>query len=95
LLQTILDGIEDGRTIKSAWETLTTKLALETFYHALQRLRSRLDSIRCMLSSLLPPPSATHTAPLLQTVAHLRNAFPGSACAVAAFQCRLQKAFTG
>jgi len=95
LLQGVLDGVEGGRTIKSAWERLKTKLALETFYHFLQRLRRVHDRVRCLLSSLLPAPSTTHRAAFPQTLAHLRGAFPGSACAVAAFQCRLQKAFSG
>lgn len=95
LLQTTLDGIEKGRTVKAIWETLKTKLALESFYHLLRRLRHGLDRVRCALSGLIPAPHTEHRDPFLQTVAHLRNAFHGQSCPVAAFQCRLQKAFPG
>lgn len=95
LLQDMLDGIENGRTVKSVWETLKTKLALETFYHALQRLRKGMDRLRTALSSLAPPPATEHRLPLLQTITHLRNAFPKQGCPLSAFQCTLQKPFMG
>jgi hypothetical protein len=95
LLRQTLYGIEEGRTVKSVWETFETKLAMETFYHVLQRLRHDLDRLRSKLCSLTSPLPTEHNDPLLQTIAHLRNVFHDRRCAVAAFQCDLQLSFTG
>jgi hypothetical protein len=91
LLWSVLARLLGGLSIRAAWKTAGKPLALETTYHLIQRLRRRLSDLRTALSPLLRPPSGEQRDPLLQTLAHLRAAFPACACPVETFQVRLQR----
>jgi hypothetical protein len=75
-----------GRSIKAASEKLRLPFAVETFYRLGQKLRRGLDRLRTWLCRKEPPPQSLHSDPLLQTVAHLKSAFPASPCPPAEFQ---------
>jgi hypothetical protein len=91
LLWAVLVGLLDRRSIQAAWQTAGRPLTLETTYHLIQRLRRRLSDVRVALARLIPPPAGLVSDPLLQTLEHLRAAFPASPCPVAAFQERVQR----
>jgi len=90
-----LRRLRAGASIKSAWETLRLPLTLDTLYHLVQRLRRNLTAVRSALFRLAPPPLCDVTDPLRQTIAHLRDAFPSSACPVSAFHLRFQRSLMG
>ena len=85
----------DAVSIKAAWEFLRPPLTLDTLYHLLQRLRRRLTVVRPALCRIASPPVCERAAPLLQTIAHLRQVFPSSECAVSAFHLRFQQSLLG
>jgi hypothetical protein len=85
----------NGGSIRSAWMTVKTPLALDSFYHFLQRLRGHLTALRTTLSAVRPPPSSKRSDPLLQTFEHLRIIFPKASCPMEAFQQRFQEPWTG
>ena len=93
LLWAVLERVLDGHSIRAAWAAARVPLALDTTYHLIQRLRRHVSDWRTALSRLIPPPPAGNARdPLLQTIAHLRGAFPACACPVEVFQLRLQRA---
>jgi hypothetical protein len=82
-------------SIKVAWETLCPPLTLDTLYHLVQRLRRRLAAVRPALCRITSPPVCEYASPLLQTIQHLRHAFPSSPCPLCAFQLRFQQPLMG
>jgi hypothetical protein len=84
-----------GLSIRASWQTVTSPLALDSFYHLLQRLRRRLTNLRTTLSAVRRPPDSQQADPLLQTFEHLRLVFPKAACPTEAFQQRFQIPLTG
>jgi len=84
-----------GMSIRAAWQTTNTPLALDSFYHYLQRLRRRLTTLRTLLSTASRPPDSMRWDPLLQTFEHLETVFPKASCPVASFQQRFQTPLTG
>ena len=91
LLWSVLEGLLGRLSIRAAWKSAGKPLALETTYHLIQRLRGHLAGVRTALSRLIPPPASAQRDPLLQTLAHLRAAFPADPCPVETFQQRLQR----
>jgi hypothetical protein len=91
LLWPVLQELLGRISIRAAWKAAGKPLALETTYHLIQRLRRRLSDLRTCLLPLLPPPASDRRDPLLQTLAHLRAAFPACPCPVETFQERLQR----
>ena len=85
-LWTLLCLLLTGVSVRAAYGSLSAPFALDTFYHLLARLRGRLDGLRSLLHRRLPPPDSAQRLPLLQTVEHLRAAFPDASCPLAAFQ---------
>jgi hypothetical protein len=98
MLARLLAGLLNGRSLKSAAESL---FALERFYHLRARLRRRTDALRVLLLRDTGPPECAFAEPFLQTLAHLRVTFlTASPCAdlsgmCAWFQMRFQRAFLG
>jgi len=84
-----------GLSIRASWQTAATPLALDSFYHLIQRLRRRLSVLRTALSGIRRPPKSKHCDPLLQTFEHLRGAFSEEPCPIEAFQQRVQIPWTG
>lgn len=82
-----------GLSIKAAAEKLRLPFVLETFHRLRRRLLRGLDQVRTRLCQELSPPASSQSQPLLQTVEHLRAAFPDSACPPADFQLRFQHPF--
>ena len=80
-----------GASIQSAAQTLGLPFGLETLYHLLQRLRSRLTTLRSALCQEQEAPVSSQTDPLLQTVEHLRRLFARSDCPCAEFQLHFQR----
>jgi len=84
-----------GLSISASWQTITTPLALDSFYHLLQRLRHRITTLRTILSAVSRPPESKRQDPLLQTFEHLKVVFPKVSCPVEAFHQRFQSPLTG
>lgn len=84
-----------GLSLKAAAEKLGLPFALETFYQLRRKLRRGLDRLRTWLCRKQPPPQSGQADPLLQTVAHLKSAFPESPCPPAQFQLHFQSPFLG
>ena len=95
LLWKALKGLLNGFSIKAAWEAADLSMALDSFYHLLQRLRRRLDIVRVTLSALSAPPSSSARNPLVQTLEHLQWVFGSPPCPPEAFQLRLQRPLMG
>lgn len=91
VLWALLERWLEGGSIKAAAEALALPFGLEAIYHLLQRMRSRLTTVRSVLCGQEPPPASSQTDPLLQTVEHLRRLFPQSACPCAEFQLHFQR----
>lgn len=84
-----------GLSSKAAAEQLRLPFILESVYRLQRGLRQRLDSLRTRLCREQKPSASAHTDPLLQTVAHLQQVFPGSTCPPADFQLHFQHPFLG
>lgn len=95
LLKTVLDKLTGGASIKKAWEALPKSLSLESAYHLLKRFRQQLDAVRSALISRCKPPGSMASDPLLQTIQHLRSAFPETSCPIEAFQMTFQRPIMG
>jgi hypothetical protein len=91
----VLAGLCGGHSIQAAWEQSGCRFSLQSVYHLLQRFRRRLGAVRTALHSRGPPPASTHRDPLRQSAEHLRGAFPGASCPVAAFQYVMQAPLMG
>jgi len=95
LLGQLLAGLLLKGSIKAAAESLRPSFLLETIYHLLQRLRLRLDVIRCSLCSRQNAPASSQADPLGQTIEHLQAVFAGMVCPVTEFQLSFQQPFLG
>jgi len=84
-----------GLSLKAAAEKVRLPFALETVYRLRRKLRRQLDRLRARLCREQSPPVSGHSDPLLQTVEHLRQVFPCSACPPAEFQLHFQRPFLG
>lgn len=93
LLSTVLEKLSGGASIKAAWEFASRGLSLESVYHLLRRFRLQTDAIRSALTSRCKPPDSMVSDPLLQTIEHLRSAFPNVPCPISAFQLHFQRGF--
>jgi hypothetical protein len=60
-----------------------------------QRFGAGQSRVRELLLKLLEPPSCSCAEPAVQTIAHLRAAFPACACPLSAFQARFQTDLLG
>lgn len=84
-----------GLSLRAAWHSVKSPLALDSFYHLLQRLRRRQTLLRTVLSSIIVPPVSKHSDPLLQTFEHLAAAFPDDPCPIRAFHRHFRFPLTG
>ena len=84
-----------GVSLKAAWEAAQLALALDTFYHLLQRLRRRLDLVRTALCVLQAAPPSAARDPLVQTLEHVRCVCRTPASPLEAFQLRWQRPLLG
>jgi len=93
-LWAFLLALLESSTIKDAWESATSAFCLDTGYKLRKAFIKSQSHIRTLLGQLGPPARLDNiTDPVLQTVEHLRSAFPASSCPVSAFQIRFQRAF--
>lgn len=95
LLNILLALLCDGYSIQAAWEKANIPMQLESVYHIMQRLRQRMGQIRSALMKYCKPPPSISRDPLIQTIEHLKTAFPEAECAVDAFQLELQTPILG
>jgi hypothetical protein len=65
--------------------------SIHRWWHRFANLRQ--SAIRSALYSLCQVPAALTATPAIQTILHLRAAFPSSWCPVAAFQLHFQRSF--
>jgi hypothetical protein len=91
VLWSLLDKLRDGGSIKGAVQALKQAFGLETLYHLLQRMRTRLSALRSALCREQEAPASSQADPLLQTVEHLRALFAKSGCPCADFQLHFQR----
>lgn len=84
-----------GLSSKAAAEQARLPFTLEAVYRLRRSLVTRLDALRARLARERPPPVSTQADPLLQTVEHLREMFPDSACPPAEFQLHYQRPLLG
>ena len=90
-LWSLLERLLAGGSISRAAKGLAAPFVLESLYHLLRRTRLRLAAVRSALCQECPAPASSQTDPLLQSVEHLRQAFPRSGCPCADFQLRFQR----
>ena len=90
-LWSLLERLLAGGSISAAAKVLAAPFVLESLYHLLRRMRSRLVVVRSGLCRERPAPASSQSDPLLQTVEHLRRVFPKSGCPCADFQLRFQR----
>jgi hypothetical protein len=84
----------EGGFIKDAWNGATSAFHTDTGYKLRQAFIRNQSHIRTLLSKLGPPAKLNGvTAPVLQTIRHLKSAFKGSFCPISTFQLHFQKAF--
>lgn len=91
----LLTAFLSGLSLKAAVEETRIPFALESAYRLLARLRLRLDALRSLLSVRTHPPPGLHVDPLRHTLEHLRHAFLGEVCPVAALQLDSGAPFMG
>lgn len=90
-----LSQLPAGVSLKAVVEKLRLPFALESFYQLRRKLRRGLVGLRTWLCRQQEPPQSTQSDPLLQTIAHLKSAFPQSPCPPAEFQLHFQSPFLG
>lgn len=91
----LMKGLGHGHSIRAAWLKACTPISLDGVYRFVRRLRRGLDRLRTALHARCRPPPSTSPDPLIQTIAHLRDAFPATASPSAAFQLALQRPLMG
>lgn len=85
-----------GLSLKAAVEQARLPFALETIYQLRGKLRRRLERLRTSLCRRQPePPRGAQADPLVQTIDHLKKAFPDSLCPPEDFQMQFQQPFLG
>jgi hypothetical protein len=87
-----LAGIQDGASIKQAWEPVASPFCLETGYKLWAAFIRNQSAVRSKLHAVVRP-MATVLTPVCQTILHLKTVFPQAYCPVAAFQTAFQDAF--
>lgn len=89
----LLQCLRRGMSLKSAWEKIASPFHLDTGYRLKRAFTRSQTFIRTTLLRVGQPPKPTGVTPEQQVISHLRSAFHGSACPVAAFQARFQEGF--
>jgi hypothetical protein len=85
-----------GLSLQAAAQAAKVPFALETFYRLDRKLRCGLERLRNALCGLSKPADSSHATPLLQTLEHLRKAFPESGlCPPAEFQLHFPQPLLG
>ena len=80
-----------GSSLKASWEAIRSHLALDTFYHIVQRLRRRLTELRTALHNEAAPPVSKASDSLRQTFVHMSGVFNSDFCPLESFQFRFQR----
>jgi hypothetical protein len=91
----LLRAVVAGACRKAAWESLAAGLSLRSGYRLWARLTEAQSRIRTMLCSLGPPPVTGDPRPLAQVLAHLRQQFGDTDCALAQLQLATQQNLLG
>jgi hypothetical protein len=100
-ISALLGGVVGGLSRKAAWERAHAPvggapgLSLRSGYRLWARLVAAQSRIRSALAGLTPPPPTTDGRPIAQVLAHLRHAFAGAGCVLAAFQLAFQRGVFG
>lgn len=97
----LLEAAVRGSSRKAAWEWMQESaagapgLSLRSAYRLWARLGAAQSRIRTALCALTQPPVITDSRPIAQVLAHLRLAFGGAGCLLAAYQLGLQSGLFG
>ena len=95
LLWKLLCQMLTADSIRAAADSAGLSFGMETVYHLLARLRTRLDAVRSRLCLRLRAPASSQVEPLLQTVEHLKAVFSNKPCSIAEFQLSFLHPFMG
>ena len=95
-ISALLDAVVGGLCRKAAWERLHTAgtmpgLVLRSCYRIWARLLGAQAHLRTALCRLAAPPATADARPIVETLAHLRQALGRGGCVLAAFQVSLQR----
>ena len=83
-----------GMSQMKAFDFLALPFSFSTLHRLYRRFKNNQTRLRSRLSSLIkPPPSSLGEEPEHQTLRHLQDAFPDSACPLAEFQRTFQISF--
>jgi hypothetical protein len=89
-----LRNIAEGMTtITASRAAAIGNVTNRTIHRWRSRFTKQQATIRCILAAICAPPSVKSSNPLVQTIAHLQEAFPSPQCPAAAFQTRFQTSF--
>ena len=84
--------IAQGRSIKAAWERVTSVFSLHTGYRLWRTWRGCQFQLRSFLCRILAPPQmGEHSCPLAQVIHHLKAAFSSATCPASAYQVYFQQ----
>ena len=80
-----------GLSVQASCEKNLSAFALQTGYRLWKRFLRSQTHLRTRLSRICAPPSSSAKKSFIHVIHHLRTAFPGARCPLAAFQERLQQ----
>lgn len=93
VLDNFIAGVGKGLSRKAAWEAVRSPYSLQTAYDLWNRLRRCQSVVRTRLREIRPPPAAASPDSMLQTLDHLKAAFPSGDGAVCEYQSFFQQSF--
>jgi len=93
VLWDFIAGVRKGLSRKAAWEAVRSPYSLQTAYDLWNRLRRCQSVVRTRLRKARPPPAQTSPDAMLQTLDHLKAAFPFGDGPVCEYQSFFQQSF--
>jgi len=93
VLEGFVAGVRKGLSRKAAWEAVRSPYSLQTAYDLWNRLRRCQSVVRTRLHKARPPPRQTSPDSMLQTLDHLKAAFPAGDGPVCEYQSFFQQSF--
>jgi len=89
-LRRIAEGVSPRAAFRAV---LPDSFVDKTIYRLKHRFEKRQAQIRTLLVTLCPAPATASPIPLVQTICHLKEAFPNARCPIAAFQKHFSRSF--
>jgi hypothetical protein len=94
-LDAFFSGMLRGLSRRAAWAALGLIFSIRHAYRLWQAFVKQQLRLRALLSRILAPPASELADPARQVIEHLRAAFAGAPCPVAAFQLYFNEGFLG